>query len=78
MRNTRNAAHPDWAKLFEHLLAAGVTREEIGTAMGVAITDRMLLAYRSGVAPLRHRQERLVALWRERSGKKRLPMAEGS
>lgn len=69
---------PDWGRLLDDLLKAGLSQANIGTAMGVDLTDRMLRHYRAGVQPAFHRGDAVVVLWCATQGKKRedVPMLE--
>lgn len=65
---------PDYAKVVNQILAAGVTQADLGAALGTAMTDRMLLYYRNGFTPRADRAAALERLWLKATGKKRIPL----
>lgn len=69
---------PDWGRMIEDMMRAGLKQGDIGKSMGVDLTDRMIGHYRAGVQPVYWRGEALVLLWCETVKKKReaLPMLE--
>jgi|PlaIllAssembly_1097288.scaffolds.fasta_scaffold00158_13 hypothetical protein len=61
MKNPQLA--PDWGRIIEDMVAAGHSQADIGKAMNVDLTDRMLSHYRAGVQPTYWRGAALLALW---------------
>lgn len=66
----RGIMAPDWAAIINELLRNGVTIKDIGNAIHMQITHRMLLAYRQGTQPAYWRGELLVAFWAKSTGRK--------
>lgn len=71
MINRKPQQAPDWGLMIEDLISAGVSQADIGKAMGVDLTDRMLRHYRAGVQPAFHRGDAVVELWCKTRKKKR-------
>lgn len=69
---------PDWGRMIEDMIRAGLKHADIGREMGVDLTERMVSHYRVGVQPVYWRGEALVVLWCKTLRKKReaLPMLE--
>ena len=60
----------DWPAIIDQIEAAGVSRADIGAAMDVYLTDRMVVHYRRGsVEPAWFRGIGLIALWCRIMGK---------
>lgn len=70
----KSTKQPDYPKMVEQILAAGVSQIEFGAALGIAMTDRMLVAYRGLRQPLPSRAAAIESLWLKTTGKKRIPM----
>lgn len=71
MINRKPQQAPDWGLMIEDLISAGVSQADIGKAMGVDLTDRMLRHYRAGVQPAFHRGDAVVELWCKTAKKRR-------
>lgn len=73
---TRPTLAPDWAAMILDLRRLSMTFSEIGKAMESVLTERMLKHYAAGAQPAHWRGELLIALWINKTGKKReeLPM----
>lgn len=72
--NREPKKQPDYPKMIEQILAAGVTQAEFGAAIGVSMSDRMLTYYRNGIQPLPHRAAAIERVWLKATGKKRIPL----
>lgn len=75
MKNTPTMA-PNWAEMIIDLRRLMMTFYEIGQAMDSVLTERMLKHYAAGAQPAHWRGELLIALWINKTNKKRedLPM----
>ena len=60
---------PDWGRVIDDMVRAKLTLAEIGHAMAVDLTDRMISHYRAGVQPTYWRGAALLKLWTEKTGK---------
>lgn len=69
---------PDYPKMIDQILAGGVSQAELGTGIGVVMSDRMLRAYRNGIQPLPNRAAAIERLWLTTTGKKRIPLKAAS
>lgn len=61
----------DWAAVINQLLLRNVTPSQIGKAMSMMLTHRMINYYASGVQPTHFRGEALIAMWCDKTGKSR-------
>ena len=61
----------DWAAVIDQLLRRNVTMRQIGEAMQMMLTTRMIRHYSIGVQPAHFRGEALIAMWCDKTGKSR-------
>ena len=82
MINRKPQLAPNWGLMIEDLMRTGMTQSDVGKAMGLDLTDRMLGFYRAGVQPTFWRGDALLNLWlavckKQRDAVPMLPVTRG-